>query len=431
MKNDKNANIEDMDDFFLESEKKKARNRRTDKGDNMDYSFVEKERNGGGIIAFIIILLLLIGGASYYYFIIDSPQKIFATMAKVILKEKEPEKISQIELDFELTPNILTENEDYKIYTNIINEVTINGTIGTDLDNKLSSASLLTTYKEKDLLDISYLAELTEDGNLYLKSDRIFDKIIKIEASSEITKEDTNQQQEYDINLDDYQTLINSFISAIKSAMMEAKYEKEYVKIDETYLKKITLNIDRLFVEKVYGELLDDESFIKSYAKIYDMTESEVIDELNQEMYDLEDFQETLSIYLTIIKNEFIKLEYLANGDDLIITKENNTYTYELSESYTTIYEGYIKINEDVNNLKSITLNLGLLEEKTSFTIDLNYLYKENQTISKIDTSKSVSIDDLTEEDFNKMLDNISKNETILTLLEDLGLKDNKTNIEV
>ena len=291
----------------------------------------------------------------------------------------------------------------------IINQFKLSGTIG--IDNNLNELNGIIKYKDKQLLNYNILVDNGDNPAMYTRLLDLYDKTIKLELEKEnIT--------DYDTNINDYKQIASSFKMVLNSSLENANYKKEYLKLNDEMVKKISLNIDELFLTNIYNKLLQDSLFINSYAKINNMTNEEVSDLLNKDISESKDNNETLNIYLSILKNEFIKFEYINAEDNLTIIKDNDKYNFDLSESFTSVYQGFVKITQ-VNNKNDLTLSLSLIEKELNIEANIEYLVDESKKTNTMDINNSVNLEELTEEETNKIMENLFKNEAFNLFLED------------
>lgn len=377
----------------------------------MDDTFVEPRKKPIGAIFLIILLLLIVGGIAYYYLVLDNPKTIFTTAINTALDKvnfEEPKKSGTI--DYNLNLNITSPNEEMKDTLDIINKFKLSGTFG--IDNNLNELNGIINYKDKQLLNYNILVDSGENPAVYAKSSDLYDKIIKIELEED-------ESTDYDTNINDYKQIVSSIKNALNSSLENANYEKKLVKLNNETVKKISLKIDEEFLVNIYNKLLQDNSFISSYANIKNMTNEEISDLLNKDITDAEGNNEILNLYLTSFKNEFLKFEYVSDKDSLTITKDNDKYNFDLSESYTSIYQGYVKLTE-VNNKNNLTFSVSLIEEELNIDANIEYTIDETNKINFMDISDSVNLDELSEEETNKITENIFKNEAFNSLMEDV-----------
>ena len=377
----------------------------------IDDTFVEPKKKPIGAIFLLIFLLLIIGGIAYYYFVLDNPKTIFTTaINKVFDKINFEESKRSGTIDYSLNLNISSPNKEMKDIIDIINQFKLSGNVS--IDNNLNELNGIINYKDKQLLDYNILVDSGENPAVYAKSSDLYDKIIKIELEED-------ESTDYDTNINDYKQIVSSIKNALNSSLENANYEKKLVKLNNETVKKISLKIDEEFLVNIYNKLLQDNSFISSYANIKNMTNEEISDLLNKDITDAEGNNEILNLYLTSFKNEFLKFEYVSDKDSLTITKDNDKYNFDLSESYTSIYQGYVKLTE-VNNKNNLTFSISLIEEELNIDANIEYTIDETNKINFMDISDSVNLDELSEEETNKITENIFKNEAFNSLMEDV-----------
>lgn len=357
-------------------------------------------------ILFFLLLLLVIGGFSYYYFIIDSPKNIFLTVINNNLKV-DISTYQKINYEFNLDTNIKTNNKKYIDIVNIVKEIALSGSGGIDLNTKENISKLNTFYKGEKLLDIDIYSK---NSSIYLKLHELYDKVIKID--NEETNKNTN---DYDIEI-----LINSLNDEIKFVLNKATYKKEYTKLNDGLVKKVTLFIDKSLTKELYTNLLNNKDFIDNYSKLSGTSKTEVKKEFEKEINNLDDSTKTISLYLSILKNDFIMLETINEEQRLIITKEENQYDYKIYDNSLVIYQGYI-YTEKTNNEYEISLSLDVVEEELSIILNLDLSFEYDNDIELMDITNTINYEDLTKFDKNKIINNILKNKTILSLIKDIN----------
>ena len=154
----------------------------------------------------------------------------------------------------------------------------------------------------------------------------------------------------------------------------------------------------------------------------------EASNELNKAITDAKDNDESISLYVTLLKNEFLKFEYVGGEDNLTITKNNDKYDFDIVESYTLKYQGYIKINEN-NNKNNLELAVSLIKEQTDIGINLTYSAINNEELKLLDMTNIVNYEDLTEEEMNEITTKLANNKAINNFINDLELLTEDNNI--
>lgn len=388
--------------------------------DEPDDTFTEPKKKSAAPVIIIILLLLILGGGAYYYFIFDNPGKIFTSYTEKLLSPltniKDHDKFNST---YSVDYSLITADETVAPLYELLSKFTFSGSIGYEKNTNEGSVIFNSTYDGKSLPSIQMMLDMKDGGTSYLYAKDLYDKPIK--GTTDSTSESNTES--IDISVADYKELFTSITEVATDTLSSANYTKTYIKLDGTYVKKITLNLDKATTEKFYKGLLNSDKFMSSYAKITSSTEAEIADSINEEIANLKDVVEELSLYVGIINNEFIMLEDNGGADgELKITKKNNTYSFEYSENYTLTYQGDITINNSSANDTSISLNLDLLDEKT--TVKLNFSYKTDYTkgLDTFDTTNAVESSSISEEDTMNIMEKLLKNDAISKFLTDSGL---------
>ena len=379
------------------------------------FSDAKKKSFPTGII-FLILFLICISGGIYYYFVIDNPQNIFKTIFNNGINRLEINSNNkQMSIDFSIDTDITTNNKEYLDIVNILTQISIKGTEMVDYNEKKAYGKIDTFYQGKDLLSMELLYE---DNNAYLKLYEIFDKVIKFQFDEEEKKDmDASFEHEKDsINI-----ISKKLTDNIEYLLENAKYSKEYTKIEEKPVKKITLLINKELMEEFFDTLINDQEFIQNYSLLFDMTEDETIKSLKELKNKLTKHDEKISLYLTILKNEFLMLENIFGEKRVTIVKEEEQYLYKMYSNSIIEYQGYVTIKKDNNNYQ-ISFSIEDIEEEINIEINFDFSIEYNKTIESMDITNSIDYENMTEEDINKITDNLLKNKAILSLTTDMML---------
>lgn len=376
-----------------------------------DDTFKEPKNTHTGTIILILLLVILLGGGIYYYFVLDNPKMIFKVFTKEITKMIPYEEYSGYD-EFNITYDIdATINDamgkDNKIY-NIINKVGFKGRIGYDKDKKMSSLVMNNTYDD-ELLPV--IKMLVTDDDMYVNIEEVYDKTIKIEKILDKDGSSNNSS----VTIDDYKYLFQKDIDTFKSGLDNANYRKEYVKLDDKYVKKITLVIDEEFRDKYNKTLLQDNEYTSIYKNVYgeEFTQEDIFGDADIE----------LSIYLGILNNEFLMFEendMSDSNEQLKITKAIDKYNYEYSQDYTLMYSGSVQIkNNDKDTTALIVVNS--LEDNYKLELKLNYNIDTSIGIDEVDTDTAVSYKDIVIDE-DSLLKKLLKNKAIRKIITGVDL---------
>lgn len=336
------------------------------------------------IVIFCLIVILIIG----MVVLNPSPKKIFTGFTNKLynsLEESMGTDYDSAYMNMEFRPII--DGTDSEELENIINNFSIKISGGIDYKNKVCAYNLTADYEDKDLLNM----DMQYNKNFYLIMNNLYDKPIISEENdfSEIFEKSDNE---------DVRIVIKESVEAFNKSL-----KSEYLNNDEEEVilngKKEKLRVTNLDLTKenatslsndILNYLIDDEEFIKAYAKISDITESEAKDELKQGLDEEIAADMKISLYTKKVTNEFIKIS---------ISSEDT------------------KIEIEPKSEDNILINV--TSEDISIALDFKYNVKYNEKIKLSDVSNAVKQDEVSIDALN-ILDNFTKQEGYKALNEDI-----------
>lgn len=392
--------------------------------DDTDAYFADAKKKGFPVwIIFVILLLAVIGGGVYYFMVIDTPQNIFKGLLDSKLFGIKLEAYEQSTIDFEGNVKLMSSDEDMKQVFDIINKISVKGSIGEDYKNKTFFVNLEPSYESKKLLGIN---AYYENSNIYLESKDIYDKVLKSELPEE-TVEMINQLFENE-NKEDVETIISSLKKSLSSALENVQNKKEYVKLDKNYVKKVSILIEAQTLVDVYKSLANDSDFLSSLSKLTETPQSDIKESLEDEIEYNEDLEEgdyepiKISLYLSIITNKFYKAEIIDEEVMITVEQEDDVFSYKLYDEDDIIQlEGSFSLVKNNKNDYSLFYSIDVIEEQISMEFNIDYSVKYNEDIQKVSTTDAIDINNLSDAEANKILTNISENENIKKFVEDIS----------
>ena len=368
-----------------------------------------RKKNFPTWILFIILFLLIIGGIGYYYFVIDSPKNIFLTIINTSFKENKSNH-QTVNYQFDFNTYIKTTKQEYLGMVDILKEIALSATGGVDLNTKENVSKLNTFYKGEKLIDIDLYSK---ENTIYFKLPDLYNKVIKVNNNESVNTDN-------EITEEDYKKLLTSLKEELTVILEKATYKKEYTNLNDNLVKKVSLLIDKTLTEKLYNNLMDNKDFIESYSKIQDISTEDTIKEIKDEIDDLDNETNIISLYLSIFDNKFIMFETITEENRLVISKEDNKYEYKIYEDSIIFCQGYLELNK-VNNSYEISFALDDIEEEISIILNLDLSLVYDKNIEVMDVKDYINYNDLTENDENQIMNNLSKNKTLLKLLDDIN----------
>ena len=330
-----------------------------------------------------------------------------------------------------------------------------------DKDNLVSLFKATILKDKKELID---LATLLKDNKIYLKSSKLFDKVLYYDLNELIGKST--------IKIDDIEFLIDKAEEGLKNAFKDEKLNKETQKIKLNGKENSFTNNYYVITEKASCRI--EKNFLKAFAddKTYEVLARLVsveksdaqkliedsIKELEEEEKDADDNASEgvkFGIYTSGLLNDVAGFNasipdgetftFVTDGENVnaLFKEDENTYlTAETLNNVTTVEYYNNKEKEFTATIKKDKDNydIAIIDEgKTAFTIKVkcdgdNYditfnvpdiatanmkiSYEKIKNVESFDTSNAKLFSDLTSEDSQKMVTNLEK------VLEEAGLKE-------
>lgn len=380
-----------------------------------DFSDLKEKKSGlKYFLIFIIILLLGVIGFGYYY--ISKPDVVFTTLLNKVYKEAlDEEKFNQLKMTANMNIKI-DAKEEYKDYTDIINNINLRMIEHIDLTDSTFKIEIGADYKEKLLANLN---AYYKDNTMYFELKDILDKIIKVDTKDEMS-EDLKLDDSF---INDTEVIANNIYEALKLSLKKGTYVSSDTKINGNNVSKNELIINNenknTIVNTFIDYLLNSEDFISSISKITNKEKQEIIDLLN-ESKKLEDLKEEIhvSIYTKKLTNEFVKLEISYNKNNISLLKQEDNYKIEINNESNTKIVSNITVDEKNNKLTIVTENTF---DDIKVIVNMNISITYNEKLDKPNVENAITIEELTEEDTNNIIDNLTKNEGISEIIESFG----------
>lgn len=417
-----------------------------------------------GLIAVLVVLFLAIIGYWYYVRFVKevNSKEVFDNTISYVKKEMftildETKEKTNLEYDLKFNLDLNEDVADKSDYS-FINDIMFKGKIATDFDKKEMSNSITILDSDKELINVNMYAQ---NKNVYFDLAKLYDKPIKMALDEEYDKIfDTYSTK----NINDVKTIISQFETALKSAFKEEYFKSEdaTVSVDGKDVKAVKHSL--LLDEKTFNTIkkdvltsLNNDEFISALENISDEYNdgtvnvkdslNEEISYLEEEIKDSDDKEIEVKVYLyTDNRGNVLKAE-LLNFDDVKIfgiTKVNdNKYNFAMADDGTKkeVISGDVTVDG-----KSVTIDMKLDLDETGElnhnfvikisetmvdftyssndfgTINAKLNIKENKAALSIPSlTNAVDYTELTEDDLNKIIVNITNDENIKNFVEKLG----------
>mgnify|MGYP004657502385 FL=1 len=339
----------------------------------------------------IIVFLCLVGGA-YYYFVLTNPVLVFNSFRKEfnsnttnMLLDNKAKRLNG-NITFSLHDNT------YQDIYEILDKVKFIYDVKVDSNNKVASVSLMSEYDSKELLDIdAYL----QDNKSYIKIPSVYDKYVSvnIEEYEKLFEKDTK----VNTLLEKYQDLLKEKLGRNNIKREKATWTYNDNK-EDGYSYTLTFNYSDLkeFID-IYNNLYSEDLSIDNNSSLTIKLYSKGL--LNSFVsYDVDLQVENTSLNITKTHSDKIAIKFTSeDGETNILVSNNNANSYN------------IEVNFNGDNKIIVSISMEDVSEITKHSI-----------------TDSVSMSELTEEDYKVISDNILKNEVLNNLVEDISKVFNK-----
>ena len=380
------------------------------------------------IIALVAIAIILVAG----YFTLFSKTK-----ASTIFNSKIEETIknlgntgayNSLTTKVSLSAGIETEKNEYKDLENLLNKLKFTINSETDYKQKTQYFGLDAIYEDEEFIKGNvYYAD--GDDNIYFYLNGLWDRYLKmnlkdIDHDGEIRKS---------LNVFFNSTSKKEIISKVKKILnseIQGKLKEEYFKQETVEDKKkstlkLTIAELRTIIKEICDNLQKNEEFLSCYdnpTEIKD-TLADLVDGIDKGTKEYDEIVFEVSLYTKgMFANEIVKIEIsLKKGEDNNVTfsmNKVNDENYEFNVNIKTnennmtasidTFNGTLKIEKNSNNERKYILNANV-PDIGKVTLNMEVSRSENKELEKVDVSNSVDINNLTEEDSQKMAANLQK----------------------
>ena len=406
------------------------------------------------IISLVIIFVIGLIGMGYIYYAKNKTQNIYYqtidqlgdALYKIFDNENSKPLKGTGTIDFSGTTN----SQDLQEMFKILNKTKINMDLEMDQQNQKGNLLYDILYDEKTLLKANLLLNKNE---MYCNLDNLYEKDIRLFKGLS----DQNIWNDYS---KDYKIIIQELKEILKDSLKKEYFSKESVSINiDNHKEKVikhTLKLTSKDLEDIQKEMLnkikDNDKLIEALSNISNKSKNSIISKLNEykvepttknnvvsEIY-LDTKKELVKMVIKIDEDELI-IEKIKNNEYIIKSNDNNIGTFVETEKETKI----VLIDEETNT--TINIEIGKNKEKNIFNIkiaisnvvlsfeinsskdkvngeinvivpDYDFDFKINfnmniKEVSKVevkDVKNYIDIDEMTDEDFNKITENLINN---------------------
>ena len=377
----------------------------------------KKKSKKGKVVGFVVLALLFVIGfiVGFKIYELNKPYNIYSSLINSALKSSKFENHENYKVDFKFNARV-EDSELDDTTKEILNSMNYSGTNFISVKEKYMIANYTIKNDSNTLLDMNMYYK---NGITYLGLGELFDKLIEIPLDEE------NSKKVNDLFLNINSSNIEVILREIKNAFEDAIKDEKIVK------EKTTLDIDGKSVNVVNNKLVIDKSneeriskklsdylknsddFLDNFSKEFGVSKEDIISFLEDDSYTSEeDYKMVINLYTNGFLNNFVstKIEFIEN-DEKIVDFEFNKNSIKISDDDMLVFT----IKEDEKDKYSINLKYELdgMNVELSGTATMSYAQMSTPFVSN-----SVSLEELTEEDFVTFGENLSKNEAFINIIE-------------
>lgn len=377
----------------------------------------KKKSKKGKVVGFVVLALLFVIGfiVGFKIYELNKPYNIYSSFINSALKSSKFENHENYKVDFKFNARV-EDSELDDTTKEILNSMNYSGTNFISVKEKYMIANYTIKNDSNTLLDMNMYYK---NGITYLGLGELFDKLIEIPLDEE------NSKKVNDLFLNINSSNIEVILREIKNAFEDAIKDEKIVK------EKTTLDIDGKSVNVVNNKLVIDKSneeriskklsdylknsddFLDNFSKEFGVSKEDIISFLEDDSYTSEeDYKMVINLYTNGFLNNFVstKIEFIEN-DEKIVDFEFNKNSIKISDDDMLVFT----IKEDEKDKYSINLKYELdgMSVELSGTATMSYAQMSTPFVSN-----SVSLEELTEEDFVTFGENLSKNEAFINIIE-------------
>lgn len=442
-------------------------------GFNNNLAMQEKKSKTPLLIGLGVIIVFLIGIGVFFYFNGHKTQNIYyktidefadALKENVGTVNKEVKDVLGSEMDISL--NLKTNNSDMKALASILNKLKLTVNAEASAKDKKVYASVSAKYNNGNLINGELLVN---NNSIYGNVKDLYNRPIKLyedDALSEIWNvTDTT----------DYDTIITEMAKIIKSSLKEEYFTKTEEKITvlgsevTVYNHTLKLNSDQIYdIENALMDgMINDEALLKALANVTEIEMSELKTNLTDAKSSIEKDDRTLESNIYVNKkndklemanikisgagvdetlalnksaedtfdilvsntkvgtftntenNMELKLEYEGTTLNFKITKQGNSTDITLGAE---VEEGTIElVLSDNDGAGTLKLRINVPEADVDLTLNATYKEKDINKVTEFSTANYIKLEDMTENDYNSMMEKLQNNQNLLNLIQDIS----------
>lgn len=386
----------------------------------MEDNFEKKSHKKIGIIIGIIVAILIIAvaGGAIFLGISRKPEKIFSKVIEDSFSSLEKNAGQEkVKMDLEFSLDMKSNDSEIESANEIIKDIKLKSTIETNLKKKIFNINVAAEYDKQDIISAD---ALIQDDEIFFYLNDIYSKYIKV---SEDYLEDIDLEEIFEIDEEADKNIVKNIKKVLLDEVEAKDLMQETVKVDNEKMLKSTLRLTPEELLKLINKMLKECQEIDGIEDII-----EEIDEIIEDLDETENYLD-ISIYTKGMFNEFVKVEaaFVNQEDDTVIVIEGikksdneteinvleNDESTDISDALNLIT---VTVKSEEENKGTVQIKINI-EDGEVYTLKIKYAVDYDADIKERDTSNSVDMDYLTQEDYSEMYENIENNEILYSII--------------
>ena len=345
------------------------------------------------VIAFV--LLNRIDPKKYY---LDS----FSNMKNYLIKNTDAYS-KDFTGDFDLKMKT-TSTDSYK---KLFADTEVSGNYGYSSLNKQILLNLDSKYQNAELIS----------ANVFLANNKIYYKSTGLLNNYYYSAMDKYDDLFNNANADNNKNIINGIMDGINSSLKDSYFDVTKENNEKVVELKISGDNYKQFITDLFNNLKNNADFMKSYASLSGMSNSEIISDFDDTLTEITNDNElNIKTYLLNNKIDKISLALKQDNDEINLeyNKNTNLINYNINSNDLKADGNLTITSTDTGS----SLNLVVNYDGMSYNLTTNVKY--NQTFTAPIISGAQDINDITEDDSETLLSGLYNNQTLLKFVQAL-----------
>lgn len=404
---------------------------------NDDFNVKKPKKKGliiGGIVAAVVIIALVL----VYFLVFAKPQFIFNSAIDRLFK-MESKKYDSIKIETKIAASIEAEDASMKEQLSEVEKYGLKLGAQMDFEKKQEIVDLGLEYDKEAVADAKVYYN---DGDVYAYFEGLFDKYVKVDMDKEQKEAmeaifDTAMSDEQSKNSKKAMKIVRD---ELKAQIKEyGEFDKEKATIDvgdkEKRVTKTTLTLSQKDLCSMISSMCSNLAKNDKFLDCFEQSPKDSLKELAEQIKAVDADSKNnvkISIYTKGLLNNLVAVDmeiYAAEEAQTVtitvVKEDKNSYSYNVSAKASgmkmDVIKGKVETEKDKDSKdekSGKTTITAEVAEAGKLKLVVDYSVEYNQGIDKIDTSNSVNMTELTEQDMQSILTKLMERPVIGDLIK-------------